>query len=156
GEAPPANQALLTFRPGVDRAAAIRDLSRRLPALGPYAVQPPDKPVDLVNFGRVQNLPVVLAGLLGALAAMTLTHLLVTSTRRRRRELAVLKTIGFAPRQVQRAVGAQATTLAAVALVVGVPLGVIIGRWAWTLFAHQLGIVAVPAVPLAMLLVLVA
>jgi ABC-type lipoprotein release transport system permease subunit len=155
GEAPPANQALFKLRQGVNHASALRDLSHRFSALGPYAVQRPDKPVDLVNFGRVQNLPLVLAGLLGALAAMTLTHLLVSSTRRRRRELAVLKTLGFAPRQVQRAVASQATTLALLAVGLGVPVGIVVGRWAWMLFAHQLGIVVVSAVPAVVLVLLI-
>src|SRR5205823_3993732 len=153
---PPANQALFKFRQDVNHASALRDLSRRFSALGPYAVQPPDRPVDLVNFGRVQNLPLVLAGLLGALAAMTLTHLLVSSTRRRRRELAVLKALGFAPGQVQRAVASQATTLALLAVGLGIPVGIVVGRWAWMLFAHELGIVAVSAVPVAVVALLVA
>ena len=65
----------------------------------------------------------------------------------RRRELAVFKTLGFVRRQVRSTVACQATTTVAVALVVGVPLGIIAGRWVWTRFADDLGIVAVPVVP---------
>ena len=146
-DAPPPQTAFIGFRPGVDKARAIADLDRRVSATG-NTVRVPDRPVDLVNFGRVQNLPVVLATLLGTLAVATLAHLLVTSIRRRRRDLAVLKTLGFSSGQVRTTVSWQATTLAAVAAVVGVPIGVAAGRWVWILFAHQLGIVPRPVFPL--------
>jgi len=145
-EPPPPQTAFIRFRPGVDKAKAIRDLDRRVSATG-NTVTVPDRPVDLVNFGRVQSLPVVLAALLGTLAVATLAHLLVTSIRRRRRDLAVLKTLGFSTGQVRSTVAWQATTLAAVAAVVGVPVGVAAGRWVWIVFAHQLGIVPRPAFP---------
>jgi ABC-type lipoprotein release transport system permease subunit len=135
------------FGPGVDKTQAIAELDRSASAAG-AAVLPPDKPVDLVNFGRVKNLPAVLGALVGGLAVATLAHLLVTSTRRRRHDLAILKTLGFAPAEVRRAVAWQATTLAVLAVVVGVPLSIGVGRWAWLLFAHQLGIVAAPSVSL--------
>lgn len=39
--------------------------------------------------------------------------------------------------------------LAASAVVLGIPLGVVAGRWLWTLFAEQIYAVPRPAVPLA-------
>ena len=146
------------FRPGVDTDQAMAALSRRVEGVGSFAALPADRPVDLVNFGRVQNLPVVLASILAALAALaalTLAHLLVTSTRRRRRDVAVLRTLGFVPRQVHGAVATQATTLATLALVLGVPLGVLAARLLWLAFAHGLGIVPRPVLPVAALLILV-
>ena len=41
------------------------------------------------------------------------------------------------------------------ALLVGLPLGVAAGRWAWTIAADRLGVVAEPVVPLLALLALV-
>lgn len=38
----------------------------------------------------------------------------------------------------------QATVMAAIAVVVGVALGVVAGRRLWDLFAHQLGVAAQP------------
>jgi putative ABC transport system permease protein len=152
---PPPDTAMVRLVAGVDRAQARASLQRRLQPLGSYQVGSPPKPVDLVNFGRVQNLPLVLAGLLAALAAATLAHLLVTSIRRRRRDLAVLKTLGFVPRQVRSMVAWQATTLGVVAAAVGIPLGVAAGRWAWTFFAHQIGVVPETALPLLALTVMI-
>jgi hypothetical protein len=152
---PPPDTLLVRLAPGVDRAHAQADLARRLQAVGSYQIATPNKPVDLVNFGRVQDLPLVLAGFVAALAAATLAHLLVSSIRRRRRDLAVLKTLGFVPAQVRAAVAWQATTLAVVAVALGIPIGVAAGRWAWLAFTHQLGIVPEAAVPLLVLLVMI-
>src|SRR5207248_8888292 len=75
--------------------------------------------------------------------------------RRRRRDLAVLKTLGFVPGQVRATVAWQSTTLGVVAVVLGIPLGIAAGRWAWLAFAHQLGIVPEAGVPLLALLAMV-
>lgn len=149
-DAPSFDQALIRFRPGVDKAKAVAGLERQVAdEFGPggYFVVRPERPTDLVNFGRVQSLPVLLAALLGTLAVATLAHLLVTSIRRRRRDLAVLKTLGFSSGQVRTTVAWQATTLGLVAAVIGIPVGIACGRWVWIVFAHQLGIVPRPAVP---------
>jgi len=95
----------------------------------------------------VDVLPFVLAGILAVVAVATLAHLLVSAVRRRRRDLAILKTIGFVRRQVTAAVAWQATTLAAIALLIGLPTGVAVGRWLWAWFASQQGVVAVARVP---------
>jgi len=50
--------------------------------------------------------------------------------------------------QIRRAVAWQATTIAAIALLIGLPAGVAGGRWAWRVFAAQLGVLPEPAVPL--------
>lgn len=142
------------YAPGADRAVALRSLQR--PAGGAGAeqdVQVPWPPTDVQNLGRVGGLPDVLAGLLALLAASALAHLLVTSIRQRRRDLAVLKTLGFVRSQVSAAVAWQATTVAVVALAVGMPLGVALGRWTWSLLVDRIGLGAEPVVPGPALLV---
>jgi ABC-type lipoprotein release transport system permease subunit len=99
--------------------------------------------------------PVLLSGLLALVAIGTLAHTLVSSTRRRRRDLAILKTLGFVRRQLWGAVAWQATTLAAIALLIGLPAGIAGGRWGWRLFAGQLGVLPDPVVPLAAIFVAV-
>jgi hypothetical protein len=42
---------------------------------------------------------------------------------------------------VSATVGWQATTVAVIASVIGIPLGVVLGRFAWSTVAHRLGIV---------------
>ena len=114
-----------------------------------------ERPSDILSYERVRTTPLILAGVLALLAIATVAHALVTAVRRRRRDLALLKTLGFTRRQVSTAVAWQATTLAAVALVIGVPLGVIVGRWSWTALADNLGTVAEPIVPVLAVVVAV-
>jgi hypothetical protein len=110
------------------------------------------RPADVSNYERVQSTPVVLAGLLVVLAVAALGHTLVTWVRQRRRDLAVLRAVGFERGQVAAAVAWQSTTLAGLALLVGLPLGVVAGRWMWLLFARQLGVAPDVVVPAFLLL----
>ena len=86
------------------------------------------------------------------LALLAVGHALVTSVRRRRRELAVLKTLGFDRRQVRATIAWQATTLAIVGLVIGIPAGIIIGNLVWRLVADGLGVAANASIPLLAIL----
>ena len=104
---------------------------------------------------RIASVPVFLAGLLAVMAIGVLAHTLMTSIRRRRRDLAILKTLGFRPLQLAGVVAWQATTLTVMALLIGLPVGVAVGRWTWTLFAEQLGILPDPMVPLLAVLIAV-
>jgi hypothetical protein len=145
------NQFLVEYAPGADEQAAYASLRRDF---GPTVLRavPPD---EVENLRRVSGLPFLLAGLLAVLGAATLGHLLVTSVRRRRRDLAVLKTLGFVRRQVSATVAWQATTLAGLALLVGLPLGVAAGRWAWILVNRGLGSLAGPVTPFLAVLAVV-
>lgn len=96
--------------PASDRRAAVGQLQREFP----NTVVPLKQP-DLMNLERVGYLPGLLAGLVALLALGTVAHALVTSVRRRRRDLAVLKTLGFVRGQVSQTVAWQATTFALVA-----------------------------------------
>jgi ABC-type lipoprotein release transport system permease subunit len=135
-----------------DHDAAVAKL-RSL--FGVNGVALPDRPTGLLNFGDFSALPLVLGGVLAAGAIATLAHAVATSVQRRRRDLAILKTLGFVRGQVAATVAWQTTLIAAAAAIVGVPLGVAAGRWAWTLYASQQGTVADPVVPVVSTLVLV-
>ena len=131
------------FRAGVAPATGRTELEHRLGGVRKeWFVQQPVTPETLIDFGHVRDLPLLLGGVLAAIAAIAIAHLLVSSIRRQRPELAVLKTLGFVPKQIRHAIAWQATTLAVVALIVGVPLGVITGRLIWAFFADRLGVVA--------------
>lgn len=88
------------------------------------------------------------------MAVATLAHTLTTSARRRRRDLAILKVLGFVRSQVSATVARQSTVIAAVAVVFGLPLGVAAGRWGWHLFADELGVPPQPATPVLALALL--
>jgi hypothetical protein len=153
---PQADSLFVRFAPGADRTLAVDGLER-LASSGPGLLDDlqPAKPNDVVNFGGIQALPFVLAGILGVLGVATMTHLLASAVRRRRRDLAILKTLGFSRGQVTAAVLWQSALLAALALLIGVPLGIGVGRWLWTVVATQLGVVVESRVPVPAVLLVI-
>jgi putative ABC transport system permease protein len=110
---------------------------------------------ELTNLDGLSNLPNVGAGLLALVAAGTLVHTLATSVRRRRRDFAILRALGFTRRQVRATIAFQATTIIAISLAIGLPLGAMTARWAWRVFAQQLGYVALPIIPLVEVLAVI-
>ncbi|HEU5001158.1 MAG TPA: FtsX-like permease family protein [Actinomycetota bacterium] len=145
-EAAPVNVFLVRLAPGAGAAAV-----RRLQAAFPGVVLPPVAPPDLENLLRVDGLPAALALLFAGVALLTVGHTLISGVRRRRRELAILRSIGLVGRQVRAAVAWQATTVALAGVVIGLPAGVIAGRWAWGLVDSQLGLPFHAVVPLGLL-----
>lgn len=138
------------FAPGVDRAAVERRIAA-LPALSHPVGN--TVPVEVERLRRIAWLPTTLAALLGGLGLLAIGHALATAVRRRRHELALLKTLGFTRSQVRATVAWQATTLASVGLVIGIPTGLIIGRFVWRLVADGLGISTTAAIPAPALLI---
>ena len=159
------NFVLVRYRPGTNLATSAVHLKAMAVATGcpaPYCpVVADQRPKDIEDYTRIRNTPAILAALLAALGVATLAYALITSVQRRRRDLAVLKTLGLRRRQISAVVAWQASAVAAVAALVGLPLGLIAGRWVWALFAHALGVsddAAIPwvwvglAVPIALVL----
>jgi ABC-type antimicrobial peptide transport system permease subunit len=153
------NFFLLRFRPGTDIAAHAAKITQILEAsgcpIGSCITSHDQRPGDIRNYTAIRDTPLALGTLLAALAVATLAHVLLTGVRRRRRDLAVLKTLGFTRSQVLRAVAWEASAFAAVALLVGMPLGVVAGRQAWSFFAASAGVSTQPAMPLALVLLAV-
>jgi ABC-type antimicrobial peptide transport system permease subunit len=145
------NFVLVRYKPGTDLPAAAARLTARLLATGcppgSCLMSADQRPSDIRNYTGIRDTPLALAAALALLAIATLTHVLLTSIRRRRRDLAMFKTLGLLRPQVLSVVLWQACTLTAAALAVGLPLGVIAGRWSWALFAGSAGVAADPAVP---------
>jgi putative ABC transport system permease protein len=109
-------------------------------------------PFDVGNYARIENVPQFLALVLAILGAGVLAQLMVVWVQRRRREIAILKTIGFVRRQVVALVAWQAGTFATLSLLIGIPVGIIVGRGAWALFASELGVGSSSIVPSAQIL----
>ncbi|TMK83251.1 MAG: hypothetical protein E6G46_03825, partial [Actinobacteria bacterium] len=89
------------FAVGVNALEARARLKQALPDI---AVGLSSDLGDAANLQRVVNLPFVLAGLLALVSAATLTHILLSAVRRRARDLAILRTLGFVGSQVRATV----------------------------------------------------
>ena len=156
----------MRLRPGASAAAGLRSLQRiageynqavRSPQVvaraGPTALQlsasvlPAQRPAEIVNYRSMGTMPAVLSGGLAAGAVAGLGLTLAASVRRRRRDFALLKTLGFTRGQLAAAVAWQSSIIAIVGLAIGVPLGIAAGRWLWLLFARELSAVPAPVVP---------
>lgn len=142
---------------GADPNAVARDLRDDFAAwdhLGfrTFDYTTPVRPAEIVNADAMRAVPLLVGVLLGLTGATALTAAVVVSVRARRRDLAVLRALGFTGRQVRNAVRVQAVAAMAAALAVGAPAGIVTGRLAWRSFAAQLGVGANPTIPSAWLL----
>ena len=152
------NFFLVRYRPGTDLDAAAARLTAAVTAAGcppgpqSCTVTADQRPGDIKNYAGVRDTPLVLGAVLALLAVGMLTHVLLTGVRRRRRDLAVLKTVGLTRSQVLRVVSWQASTVAAAALAVGLPLGVVAGRWSWAVFAGSAGVAGQADIPVPLVL----
>jgi len=147
------NVYFVRTRPGLSAAAATRSLDKVAIGINIASGQPQSAvvydvqhPAQIVNYRSIGSTPALLAGALalGAVSALGLT--LSASVRRRRRDLALLKTLGFTRRQLAAAVAWQASVSVAIGTVIGVPLGIALGRALWDLFAEELYAVPHPTV----------
>ena len=132
---------LLRFAHGPGRAAALTRFRRSMAGFcseiqQSTCVELGQRPNGVTNYARIDGTPEVLAGLLAALGVAVLGQLVVVSSRRRRHDFAVLKALGLLRRQVSEVTAWQVSTLAGLALLIGLPLGVAAGRWSWQLFAE--------------------
>ena len=150
------NFFLLRYRPGADVRADGARLQAAVVASGcppgSCLVTADQRPSDIRNYTGVRDTPLLLGAVLALLAVATLIHVLLTSVRRRRPDLAILKALGLRPSQVLGVVLWQASALAAAALLAGLPLGVLAGRWAWVLFARSVGVAPEADIPAALAL----
>jgi hypothetical protein len=131
------------FARGVDVARIPRTTSGLFKfGTGSNAVAgtPPSRPVEVDRLRPVDDLPAILGALLGVLAMVAVAHAIILAIRRRRRDLAVLRTLGFERRDVRATIAYQATTLAVLGLIVGVPAGFAVGRVAWRAVADGIGV----------------
>jgi putative ABC transport system permease protein len=139
------NFALVNFGPGPAKQAQVAAFQRAWQPICANIQQTTcivtdQRPNTVNNYAAIDATPVILAGVLAVLGLAVLAQFILASARRRRRDFALLKVLGMFRRDLSAVALWQVATVTAVALVVGVPLGIAGGRWAWQLFADQAGL----------------
>ena len=130
----PLRTVVFNWVPGTDAATVIEQLREAdLFSTGPVPTS------DVANLRAVRDYPRWLAVFLGLLGVLVSTHRCwsrrgVEGTRRASWRL------GFSQRQVRHAVGTQGATIGFIAVAIGVPLGIAIGRWVWRVHADSIDI----------------
>ncbi len=123
---------------------------------GSFHVLAVQRPAEIINYQSSGATPLVVAVILAATAVGALAVTLVAGVRKRRRELALLKTLGYTRRQLASAVAWQASVTAFVGVVIGIPIGIAAGTVLWDLFARSIDAVPRPTVPAVPVLLIAA
>jgi predicted lysophospholipase L1 biosynthesis ABC-type transport system permease subunit len=142
----PAVEAIVRIRPGADHHAVFRHLDARFP----YGVSDeslPHAPGPVRNLEQITRLPVVLALFFVLLGAAAFVHALLTIATDRRRDIAVLRSLGVTRRQTATVLAASGSAIVAVALVAGIPLGIVAGNLGWSAIARSLYVEPEAVVP---------
>jgi hypothetical protein len=153
------NLVFVRLRPGVSASSGKRNLERIAHDANVVFKKDPNafgnivtvlgvqRPAQIVDYRSIGATPELLATGLAAGAVVALALTLIASVRRRRRDLAIMKTLGFTRRMLAAAVAWQATVDGLIGAVIGIPLGILLGRELWTLFARDINAVPQPTVP---------
>ncbi|MCU1361005.1 MAG: hypothetical protein JWN99_2294 [Ilumatobacteraceae bacterium] len=114
------------------------------------------KPVEVQNASSAGRAQAALVTAVAIAAVLSLLLTLVTVVRRRRRDLSILSALGFTPSQLRGTVLVQGVLFGLAGAIVGTPIGVVLGRQLWRMFADTLGVVADPSVPWGAVVICVA
>jgi hypothetical protein len=130
--------AAVALRPGANVRAVARRLNAAAAAIkgGRAFTFTPSPPVPEVQVIKdLELLPLALSVFLALLAIGAVGHALSIAVDRRRHDLAVLLALGMTRLQTRMVVATQASVLAVIGLVFGVPLGLALGRGIWRVVA---------------------
>jgi hypothetical protein len=150
-----ANVIFVRFNEGVDDAAVLERVTRYSEDIADYnsiQMTPVQRSAEVVNANDITGSSTMLGAAVAAAALASLAVALTSAVRRRRRDLALLKTLGFTRRQLSATVAAQSTATIGIGLAMGIPLGIVAGRQLWSRFASQLDVLAEPAVPVLVII----
>jgi ABC-type antimicrobial peptide transport system permease subunit len=123
---------------GVDRLVG--------PASGAVSLCVPRGDQRAASLNELGAVPRFIVGFLIVLGIAGLAFLLRTSIRGARRDLAVLRAIGFTRRQTTTTVLVHAATVGLLGSLAALPFGLALGRWAWRGLAEAIGVAVRPEV----------
>ena len=130
------NVALVDFRDGAPASSITR--------VSEIAFGPPEAlitPTSVRALQRVTAAPYLLAIVFVFLAVLGCAYLLTTSARSRHRDFSILRALGSESSQLRAIMHWHATVAGVIALVVGIPVGIVGARLVVSLLTDALGIV---------------
>jgi hypothetical protein len=146
----------IKLQPDTDRGTALAELRSAFrswdrKAIVTFDFADPVRPAEIIDARSMRNAPMLVGGLLVVGATVGLGVGIAMSVRARRRDLAILRVLGFTRRQLRDSVLVQAFANVTGSVIVGMPVGLALGRVAWRAFASRLGVVTHPSMPLGWL-----
>ncbi len=106
------------------------------------------RPPSILSLARITFVPFALSVILAALAVVVVVNVLYTGVRRHDRQVAVLRALGADSAWLRRVVGFQALASTVTPAAIGVPVGLIVGRSAFSSFAIRQATATGAALPL--------
>ncbi len=158
---PGPNAILIRFRPGVSASQGSKSIQHAVDQAGGGGGNSPgnlinavERPAQIVDYRSLGSTPIELGAVLSGGALIALGLILLSSVRRRRRDIALLKALGFTRRQVVATIAVQSTIAVGLGAIVGLPLGILVGRTLWDLFANSIHAIPHVVVPTTTLLII--
>ncbi|HVE45629.1 MAG TPA: FtsX-like permease family protein [Acidimicrobiales bacterium] len=141
----------IDLRDGVDSGQFLKEIDSELVTwdvngFRPIVYADPVRPAPVADVAAMRAVPVGLAGLFALAMVIALGVGITAATRARRRELAILRALGCLGRQLRASVRWHAVSVVGIGVVVGLPLGVALGRSTYQGFARGLGFFPEPVV----------
>jgi putative ABC transport system permease protein len=119
-----------------------------------YEVSTRRPPVEIQSLDELGSLPELFALFAASVGLLAIGNGLFVAVRRRGRDLGVMRTMGFTPRQTAGTVFTMAETSAFVAAAIGIPVGVAVGGAVWSAVASRAYVATDPNVPVAQMFLL--
>jgi ABC-type lipoprotein release transport system permease subunit len=134
-----------TFAVRMAPGTTIDDLNADYSSVTPVIPQK-----GLANLRRIQSLPWLLAAVVAALAVGAMVHTTLGGIRHAAPQLATLRALGFTRRQLRSSVRWGAMFVAVCAAALGIPIGVIAGRWGWRTLGASVGVATEAPLPVVL------
>jgi putative ABC transport system permease protein len=132
---------LVDLAQGVAPSAVDLDARRFDPEGFGVVYEDPVRSPTIIDLAAVRGLPSALAGLFALAMVGAVVAGLAAGVRGRRGELAVVRALGATRRQRRASVRVQALTTVALGTAVGLPVGVVLARFAFRRLAQDIGVV---------------
>jgi ABC-type lipoprotein release transport system permease subunit len=112
-----------------------------------FSSEPSTRPGSVTSLRDIADVPMIVAVIAVLMGAAAVAYGLALTVRRRREDLAILRSLGLTPSQTGSVMTWQASVVAIVSVVLGLPIGIGLGRAIWSSVAGRSNLIVRPEVP---------